>query len=191
MRELASVAVGAKQVERHAEALGRDIARDEAAAVEPGPPAADTLYAGLDGTGVPVRPSETEGRPGKHADGSAKTREVKLVTVWSAEGRDRRGISRRDVGPASCNAAIKSIASRDTDRAPAPFAARVLRELERRVVLGDGVSWIWNFGDEHLPGAIQIVDLFHAKEHIFEAAKAIYDDGDLAAQWGQGAPRRT
>ena len=193
LRELAGVAVGAKQVERHAEALGRDIARDEAAVVESGPPAADTLYAGLDGTGVPVRPSETEGRPGKQADGSAKTREVKLVTVWSAERRDRHGMPRRDVGSVSCNAAIESIAGRDTDRAPAPFAARALRELDRRgfdraarrVVLGDGAAWIWNFSDEHLPGAIQIVDLFHAKEHVFEAARAIHGDGDLAAQWGK------
>ena len=193
LRELAGLDVGAKQVERHAEALGRDIARDEAAAVEPGPPAADTLYAGLDGTGVPVRPSETAGRVGKRADGSAKTREAKLVTVWSAEGRDRHGMPRRDADSTSCNAAIESIARRDTDRDPAPFAARALRELERRgfdraarrVVLGDGAAWIWNFADEHLPGAIQIVDLFHAKEHVFEAAKAIYGDGDLAAQWGK------
>ena len=193
LRELAGLDVGAKQVERHAEALGRDIARDEAALVESGPPAADTLYAGLDGTGVPVRPSETVGRVGKQADGTAGTREVKLVAVWSAEGRDRHGMPRRDADSTSYNAAIESIASRDTDRDPAPFAARVLRELERRgfdrakrrVVLGDGAAWIWNFADEHLPGAIRIVDLFHAKEHVFEAAKAIYGDSDLAAQWGK------
>jgi hypothetical protein len=30
-------------------------------------------------------------RPGKQPDGSAKTREVKLCTVWSAEGRDEEG----------------------------------------------------------------------------------------------------
>ena len=85
-------------------------------------------------------------------------------------------------------------ASRDTDRAPSAFAARVLRELERRgfarakrrVVLGDGAAWIWNFADEHLPGAIQIVDLFHAKQHLFDVAKALYGpDTDLAAQWGK------
>ena len=47
-------------------------------------------------------------------------------------------------------------------------------------------AWIWNFADEHLPGAVQIVDLFHAKEHLFDAAKAIYGPtSDLAAQWGK------
>lgn len=43
-----------------------------------------------------------------------------------------------------------------------------------------------DFADEHLPGAVQIVDVFHAKEHVFEAARAIYrSDNDLAAQWGK------
>ena len=194
LRELAGLEVGAKQAERHAEALGRAIARDELAVVDPEPPRAKTLYVGLDGTGVPVRKAETSGRPGKQADGSAKTREVKLVTVWSAEGRDKHGLPCRDPGSVSCNAAIESIATRDTDRMPSPFAERVRRELERRcvdhaerrVVLGDGAPWIWNFADEHLPDAIQVVDIFHAKQHIFDVAKAIYGhDTDLAAQWGK------
>ena len=182
LRELAGLEVGAKQAERHAEALGRAIARDELAVVDPEPPRAKTLYVGLDGTGVPVRKAETAGRPGKQADGSAKTREVKLVTVWSVEGRDKHGLPCRDPGSVSRNAAIESIATRDTDRMPSPFAERVRRELERRcaeraerrVVLGDGAPRIWNFADEHLPDAIRIVDIFHAKQHIFDVAKAIY-----------------
>ena len=43
------------------------------------------MYLGLDGSGVPVRPAELEGRRGKQPDGSAKTREVNLATVWTAE----------------------------------------------------------------------------------------------------------
>ena len=200
LRELAGLEVGAKQVERHAEALGRDIARDELEVIDPEPATANTLYVGLDGTGVPMRKSETAGRVGKQADGSAKTREVKLVTVWSAERRDKDGSPCRDPGSGSCNGAIESIATRDTDRAPSLFAKRVLRELERRcvdlvarrVVLGDGAPWIWNFADEHLPDAVQIVDIFHAKQHIFDVAKAIYGPGsDLAAQWGKTTARRT
>ena len=200
LRELAGLEVGAKQVERHAEALGRDIARDELEVVDPEPAAAKTLYVGLDGTGVPMRKSETAGRVGKQADGSAKTREVKLVTVWSAEGRDKDGLPCRDPGSGSCNGAIESIATRDTDHVPSLFAKRVLRELERRcvdlvarrVVLGDGAPWIWNFADEHLPDAVRIVDILHAKQHIFDVAKAIYGPGgDPRRAMGQGAARRT
>jgi hypothetical protein len=86
MRELAGITVDPKQVERTAERLGREIAQDERTVVEPGPPSAPTMYLDMDGTAVPMRPSELEGREGKQPDGSAKTREVKLATVWSAEG---------------------------------------------------------------------------------------------------------
>ena len=65
MRELAGVPVDPKQVERVAKALGREIAQDERRVVEAEPPMAPTLYLGLDGTGVPMRASEVEGRNGK------------------------------------------------------------------------------------------------------------------------------
>jgi hypothetical protein len=193
--ELAGVPLGAKQVERTAEALGREIAEDERSVVEPAPPSAPTMYLGMDGTGVPLRPSELKGRTGKQPDGSAKTREVKLVTIWSAESRDDQGRPVRDPGSVTYSAAIESAATRDTDEQPSAFAQRVLRETrrrgldraQRRVVLGDGAPWIWNLADEYFPGAVQIVDLYHAKQHLSDVAKAIYGAGNaLAAQWAKG-----
>ena len=185
--ELAGVEVTAKQVEREAEALGREIAQDEKQVVAL-PPANDpvppTLYLGMDGTGVPVRKQELVGRARKQPDGSAKTREVKLVTVWSAEKRDKKGIPVRDPGSISYSAAIESAAQKDTDDTPSQFAARVQREAIRRVVLGDGAKWIWNLAAEHFPDAIQIVDRFHAKQHLSDVAKSIYGAGsDLCTQW--------
>ena len=125
---LAGVEVETRQVERCAEALGRDVADDERALTEqtaPAPAPAPTLYLGMDGTGVPVRPAEVERRRGKQPDGSAKTREVKLATVWTAEGRDPQGRPVRDPGSVSYNAAVESTASRDTDPQPAAFAQRL------------------------------------------------------------------
>jgi hypothetical protein len=194
MQELAGVAVDPKQVERTAEALGREIALDERHVVEPEPPAAPTMYLGMDGTAVPMRASELEGRAGKQPDGSAKTREAKLVTAWSAEGRDEEGIPVRDPGSVSYSAAIESAATRDTDEEVSEFAKRASREATRRgfdqaarrVVLGDGAVWIWNLADEQFPGAIQIVDLYHAKGHLWDVAKAIYGAGsDLGEQWAR------
>jgi hypothetical protein len=194
LHELAGVDVSAKQVERYAEALGREIAEDERCVVEPDPPAAPTMYLGIDGTAVPVRKQELLDRPGKQPDGSAKTREVKLVTVWTAETRDAAGQPTRDPGSVTYSAAIESAATRDTDTAPAPFAARVVREAMRRgfdqangrAVLGDGALWIWNLAEEYFPGATQIVDLCHAKGHLWDVAKAIYGAGsDLAEQWAK------
>ena len=155
-------------------------------------PLAPTLYLGMDGTGVPVRKEELVDRPGKQPDGSSKTREVKLVTIWSAERRDKEGTPVRDAGSISYSAAIESAAHKDTDATPSEFAARVEREATRRgfdraarqAVLGDGAKWIWNLADEHFPDAVQIVDRFHAKQHFSDVSKSIYGAGsDLAQQW--------
>ncbi|MGH6690166.1 MAG: UPF0236 family transposase-like protein [Gammaproteobacteria bacterium] len=146
----------------------------------------------MDGTGVPVRKEELVDRRGKQPDGSAKTREVKRVAVWSAEGRDEEGTPVRDKGSISYSAAIESAAQKDVDETCSEFAARVTREATRRgfdrtsrqAVLGDGARWIWNLADEHFPDAVQIVDRFHAKQHLSDVAKSIYGAGsDLAEQW--------
>ena len=197
LQELAGVDVATKHVERAAEALGREIAADEKQVVEP--PGADesiapTLYLGMDGTGVPVRKEELVGRQGKQPDGSAKTREVKLVTLWSAEGRDKEATPVRDKGSVSYSAAIESAAHKDVDETCSEFAARVVREATRRgfdraarqAVLGDGAKWIWNLADEHFPDAVQIVDRFHVKQHLSDVAKSIYGAGTgLAKQWSR------
>ena len=194
LRELACLDIDPKQVERCAKALGQSIAQDEREVLELEPPQAPTLYLGLDGTGVPMRHTETEGRKGKQPDGSTKTREAKLAVIWSAESRDKHGLPARDPDSVSCNAAIESVASRDTDSDPSPFASRVLREVQRRgfdqvpqpVVLGDGAPWIWNWAGEYAPDAIQIVDIYHAKQHLFEVAHAIYGtQSDLASHWAK------
>ena len=152
------------------------------------------LYLGVDGTGIPMRCSEVQGRTGKQPDGSAKTREVKLCTVWSAEARDAQGRPVRDEGSVTYTAAIESAATADTDKTPAAFTQRVLREAlrrrftqaERTVVLGDGAPWIWNMAQELFPRAVQIVDRFHAQQHLSEVSKAIYGgDSKLARDWAQ------
>lgn len=192
LKELAAVDLDAKTVERVAEALGAEIARDEKATVDLGIPSAPTLYLGMDGTGIPMRAEELAGRPGKQSDGSAKTREVKLCTVWSAEGRDDRGMAVRDKGSVTSSAAIESAATLDTQLSLSDFAHRVQREADRsgfsraprQVVLGDGAHWIWAIAHSLFPYAIQIVDRYHAKETLHEVAKAIWGPGSaLGREW--------
>jgi len=196
LHELAGLVVDAKQVERTAEALGEEIVADEQVHLEPleAGPCAPTLYLGMDGTGVPMCPSALEGRAGKQPDGSAKTREAKLCAIWSAEGRDADGKPVRDLGSVTYTGAIESAASRQCDAGPPAFIARVLREATRRhfaaaprtAVLGDGATWIWNAADEHFPDAVQILDLFHAKEYLSDVAKAIFGaDSVEARRWAK------
>ena len=126
------------------------------------------------------RRAHAQGRDPR-SDGSAKTR------------RPRSSPSGRPTPPPStarpCATPTPHVASRDTDTVPSPFALRAVREAQRRsfdrvprVVLGDGAP------TEHLPAAIQIVDVFHAKQHLFDVAKAIYGAANLVT-WGK--QRRT
>ncbi len=194
LHDLAGVNVDAKQAERTAEALGREVAADERDVAEPEPGRAPTMYLGMDGTGVPVRRAELAGRVGKQADGSARTREVKLVAVWAAANAHGRELPEREPGSVSYSAAVESAATHDADAELSPFARRVEREARRRgfdrarrrVVLGDGAPWIWKIADELFPGAVQIVDLFHAKQHLWDVAKAVYGPGtDTAERWAK------
>ena len=140
-----------------------------------------------------MRAAELVGRVGKQPDGSAKTREAKVVTLWSAESRDEEGRPVRDPGSISYSAAIESAATLDTSPDRSDFAERVLREATRRsfteaprcVALGDGSAWIWNTVAELFPQAIQILDRFHAKEHLSKVGKLIYGSSEQGKKWIQ------
>ena len=105
---------------------------------------------------------------------SAKTREVKLCTIWSAEARDEEGPPIPDQGSVTYSAAIESAAAGDTSAERPEFAGRVLREAirrgfhraTRRIILGDSAVWIWNAATQLFPSAIQIEDRYHVKERL-------------------------
>lgn len=182
LRELAGVEVSTSQVQRAAETLGAEIAADERVCVERTGEVAPVMYLGMDGTGVPMRAAEVAGRTGKQPDGSAKTREAKLVTVWTAESRDDEGKPMRDKGSVTYTAAIESAATSDTSPDRSDFAERVLREATRRsysaapqcIVLGDGAAWIWNTAAELFPQGLQILDRFHVKQNLHRTALSIF-----------------
>ena len=141
------------------------------------------LYACIDGTGVPVVKRETAGRRGKGEDGQAKTREVKLGCVFTQTRVDGEGRPVRDDASTSYTGAIESAEL---------FGRRIYQEAMRRgmdsagetVVIGDGALWIWNIADEQFYGATQIVDLYHAREHYWNVAKAYFGQNkDELYQW--------
>ncbi|MBM4109711.1 MAG: ISKra4 family transposase [Phycisphaerae bacterium] len=195
LRELAGVTVPPRQVERYAERLGEEAARFEREVAEsPSGQVPATMYLGQDGTGVPMRKEELAGRPGKQADGSSKTREMKVCAVWTAEGKDKDGRPTRDEGSITYTAAIETAETKPTAKELAPFAQRVEREARRRgfdqalrkVAIGDGAAWLWNIADECYPDAIQILDKFHAKEHLHEVANEVFGIGsDLGRVWSE------
>ncbi|HLH53828.1 MAG TPA: ISKra4 family transposase [Verrucomicrobiae bacterium] len=130
------------------------------------------LYTAVDGTGVPMMPSELEGRVGKQPDGSAKTREVKLGCIFTQTTTDEEGLPLRDYQSTSYVAGFEEAAD---------FMVRVRQEAIRRrmaaallvVLLGDGAAWIWEQGQKCFPMAFQILDLYHALEHLSALTKLL------------------
>ena len=62
---------------------------------------------------------------------------------------------------------------------------------QKKVVMGDGADWIWNLAREHFPGAIQIVDLYHARQHLWDLARKLYPhDEKQQKAWMKVHPRR-
>ena len=181
--ELAGIRVTTKAVERVAEALGAAIerrAQQEQALALAGKllplQAVPTLYLAIDGTGVPVVPHETTGRPGKEGPGLAKTREVKLGCVFTQTRLDAKGRPVRDEASTTYVGAIES-AEAFGRRLYAEAVRRGVQRAARVILLGDGAVWIWGLAEEHFPGATQIVDLYHAREHVAELGKVLYGPG--------------
>lgn len=195
LEELAGIRVQTKAVERVAEALGAEVeavARTERTAVLAGKVVplkpVPKLYIAVDGTGVPVVPHETDGRPGKDASGKAKTREAKLGCVFTQTRLDAKGRPLRDEASTSYVGAIETAGA----FGPRLYAEAVRRGVQRAaqvIVLGDGAPWIWGIADEHFSGAIQIVDLYHAREHLADLGKLLLGPGSAAAKSWTAARR--
>ena len=45
--------------------------------------------------------------------------------------------------------------------------------------MGDGAEWIWNLANLHCPGAVQIVDLYHARQHLWGLARTLYPNDSV------------
>jgi hypothetical protein len=177
---LAGITVSPRTIERSAEATGaaaRAASQAEAAGLiarlivplPPEGPLPDMLYAEVDGTGVPVRPSETEGRKGKGGDGRAGTREAKLARLFTVSGLDSNGRPVMDAGSSSYVATFggKNALQRLVE---AEYLRRGGEHSRQVVALGDGAAWIWTMAGKLCPHATHIVDIYHAREHLTDLA---------------------
>jgi len=187
MQVLAGLTVTTKSVERIAEGIGGDLVRSEQAEREKalqldlpvlsGDPI-PILYVQMDGTGIPVVKKETVGRSGKSDGQPAHTREVKLGCVFTQTRWDEKGFALRDPDSTTYTGAIESAAE---------FGQRIYREAlqrgwsraRKKVIIGDGAEWIWNLVAEHFPGAREIVDLYHARQHLWAVARQLYPQEEV------------
>jgi hypothetical protein len=182
LEDLAGIRLTAKRVERAAEASGAALAaagRGRAALIAarklvPLPPSRlpDKLYAVIDGTGVPMTSRETAGRQGKGEDGRARTREVKLAVFFTQDKLGKDGYPVRDRASTSVIATFEP-ARVFADLVKAEGIRRGTDHVRQLTVIGDGAAWIWGIATAKFPEATQIVDLYHAREHLHTLTRSL------------------
>jgi len=183
---LAGTKVTTKAVERQAEAIGADIVEKEQAQSKRAKqlelpevigPAVPVLYIEMDGTQVPMVRSELKGRVGRLEGQPARTREVKLGCVFTQTTTDEQGRPVRDEASTTYTGAIET-AEEFGHRLYTEAWERGWSRAAKKVIIGDGAEWIWNLAAQHFPGAIQIVDLYHARQHLWELARVLFPNAE-------------
>jgi len=192
LQEMAGIEVDGKAIERTCHELGQQAEvfyRQEAEPFRTGKVVpimpVPKLYICMDATGVPVVKAETVNRRGKAEDGQAKTREAKLGCLFTQTKVNESGFAVRDEDSTSYVGGIET---------PDVFGNRLYGEALRRglekaqkvCVIGDGAPWIWNIVQDHFWKAIQIIDLYHARQHYWNAARAVLgSDREGLKRWTQ------
>ncbi|MFM7805925.1 MAG: ISKra4 family transposase [Verrucomicrobiota bacterium] len=171
LAEYGAIRVDERQVQRVVQRLGPE--------VEPwleqlpySSKSVPVLYVSCDGTGTPMRNEALVGRKGKQADGSSKTREVKLGAVFTQHVADADGYPLRDHESTSYVASY----------APSSEFSLLLRAEARRrgvgsaqqvVFLSDGAAWAEDIAADCFAGCVSILDFYHASERLHELAVAL------------------
>jgi hypothetical protein len=192
MELLAGLSVTAKAVERISEAMGTDIEMRQQRELDralqltlpiPLGKPIPVMYVEMDGTGVPVVRRETEGRVGKPDGQPAHTREAKVGCVFTQTTVNEEGYPVRDQGSTTYVGAIET-AEEFGCRLYAEAWQRGWGRAQKKAVLGDGAEWIWNQTDLHFPDATQIVDISHARGHLWIVARQLYlEDAPAQRRW--------
>src|SRR5207237_3395721 len=129
------------------------------------------------------RPGKTEGQP-------AHTREAKLGCVFTQTRWGEEGYAIRDPDSTTYGGSIET-AEEFGKRIYLETWKRGWSRAEKKVVIGDGAEWIWNIADQHFPGAIQIVDIYHARQHLWELARKLHPNDEVhQKRWMKDHQRR-
>jgi hypothetical protein len=152
------------------------------------------LYIEMDGIMERLRRGTVEMEVSEEKRKGDIYRELKVGAIFQAE----RGRERSELAPevwvdtpkeGSMRYVARRTAKGDFDQLLYGLARQSgLEQAKQIVILGDGAPWIWKLASEHFPGAVQIVDLYHAQEHVWQVARAVYGpQTEAATVWAKSA----
>lgn len=181
LKETGGIDAPARQLQRFVQEIGPAAQAWQERQTPPEACDAPVMYVSGDGTGVPMRREELIGRKGKQADGSSKTRQAYLGCVFTQHKRDEKGRPIRDHDSTSYLATFGNVEQ----------LGLLLRwEARRRgsgtakeiVLLLDGALGLENHGEINFPGCLQIVDFYHAVQHLKPLAEALVEHPKVKAR---------
>jgi hypothetical protein len=186
IQELAGIKIDPSQIQRLVQLLGPPAQERLIHLPEPTSEAGGKFYVSVDGTGVPMVGEELEGRVGRGPDGKAKTREVKLAALFTQTTLDEQGQPVREPGSTTY---LGNFACSE-DFGPLVRQAALKRGMARAsqvIFLGDGAAWVWETARTCFAQAAQILDYYHASEHVVSLAQAVYSAAgtanNMAIRW--------
>jgi hypothetical protein len=185
LADYGAIRVEERQIQRVAHRIGPAV-EPWLESLPPSGQAVPVLYVSCDGTGTPMRPAELKGRKGKQADGSAKTREVKLGAVFTQHRTDEEGHPVRD-HESTTYVASYAPAAEFSLQLRAEGRRRGLGRAVQVVFLSDGAQWAEDIGQDCFAGAVSILDFYHASERLHELSTLLggTDSTSRASRWNK------
>jgi hypothetical protein len=173
LQETGGIDFAARQLQRFVQEIGSDAQAWQERQTPPEACDAPVMYVSGDGTGVPMRKAELAGRKGKQEDGTSKTRQAYLGCVFTQHKRDEKGRPIRDHDSTSYIATFGAVEQlglllRWEARRRGSGTAREI------VLLIDGALGLEHHGEINFPGSLQIVDFYHAVQHLKTLAEALW-----------------
>jgi len=169
LKELLGLDVPAKQIQRISEYFGEkfeNLVKSNCEAVIPQIPTkdADLIYVMVDGSMVCTR-------------GEQRWREIKLGRIFNGNQVIDIQENRREIIRSTYVAHLGS-----SDEFFTKFE-RYLIPYMRKIIIGDGAAWIWKWAEDNYPGAIQILDYYHAKEKLVNFSRLQFLDEKISEKW--------
>jgi len=110
-------------------------------------------------------------------------RELKVGAVFDVEMRLEHNAQTKELDEMAhgVNLHYTAVLGSKDDFTPALWTLAVDNDVPTardRAVIGDGALWIWNVAEDICPDGQQIVDWYHAAQHLSEASHLLYPDED-------------
>lgn len=181
--KLLGINVTAKQIERVCTFYGKKLYEIQSAIGIPyvrSSKKADVLYVLVDGSFVPIRNTSLQKNDRDFIKGKDSWKEVKLARL--IEGRHIvKGIS-KNRNYVTHSDYLAHLGNRE------PFLEQLRQSIDNRkfdkiVFVGDGAKWIWNWVMDTFPQSTQILDFFHAMEHISDHSKILFQEEQARKDW--------